>query len=279
MFVYRSRFLTRGEVWFDERPDGTRVDWIYHRQRSAPLAGCRWRHFYTLLTDLRQGSGELFLGIEDRTRQKIAEAQEKDGLRCERLDSKGSRVMDRLEAMWNEFARAQHTALFEREWLEQISAAGKLDVCAALDPAGTVLGYHLVFLAPKRARQLFAISPYKAVPDVAWRGAVSRANCFIHWQNFVAFKAQGIPFFDFGGWYTGTTNIQFLGMNRFKKSFGGHVVREYDCEQPVTLKGWLLLTAARIWDRIKQVRMFDRARSGRPERATQPNEGHMSPAF
>jgi hypothetical protein len=31
MLVYKSRFLTRGEVWYDEEPDGVRVDWIYHR--------------------------------------------------------------------------------------------------------------------------------------------------------------------------------------------------------------------------------------------------------
>jgi hypothetical protein len=122
---------------------------------------------------------------------------------------------------------------------------------AARDPAGNVLAYHLVLLTRQRARQLIAISPYRAVPDVAWRAAVSRANCFIHWNNFLAFKAQGIPCFDFGGWYTGTTNIQFLGINRFKKSFGGQVVREFECEEIRTLKGWLVLTAARILDQAR----------------------------
>ena len=65
-------------------------------------------------------------------------------------------------------------------------------------------------------------------------------------------KEQGVRYFDFGGWYPGTDDIQLLGANAFKKSLGGQIVREFECEQIVTLKGWLLLTAARLIDRAKQ---------------------------
>jgi hypothetical protein len=279
MFIYRSRFLTRGEVWFDEEPAGAAVDWIYHRQRSSPLAHYRWQHFYTRLIDLRKGSGELLAEIEDKTRRKVTEAQAKDRLRCERSDARDPKLMDAVEQMWNEFARAQNTPLFERDWLDRMREAGRLDLTAAKNPQGQVLAYHLVFLTPARARQILAISPHRAVPDVAWRGAVSRANCFIHWQNFLAFKTQGIPCFDFGGWYTGSSNIQFLGINRFKKSFGGKVVLEYDCEQPLTVRGWILLTAAQILARIKQGRTPTSAVRECADAATQPAEPDLKPVY
>jgi len=246
MFVYKSRFLTRGEVWFDDEPDDTRVDWIYHRERSRPLANCRWREIYTRLVDLRKTPDELFAGLEKNTARKIIDAQEKDRLQWERCNVTDANTLSEVERMWNEFATASKTPRFERDWLDPIGQAGRLDLSAARDPAGKVLAYHLVMLTPKRARQVIAISPYRPVPDVAWRGAVSRANCFIHWKNFLAFKAQGIPYFDFGGWYTGTTNIQFLGINQFKKSFGGKVVREFECEEIRTARGWLVLTTARV---------------------------------
>lgn len=258
MFIYKSRFLTRAEVWFDEEPDHARVDWIYHRQRSSPPARGRWKYFYTVLNDLEKSPDQLLAGMDEKTARKITEAHEKDRLQWERCDVRSSKTLDEVERMWNTFAIAQKTPLFERDWINQITKAGCLDVGAAIDPAGNVLAYHLVYLTPKRARQLIAISPYRAVPDVAWRGAVSRANCFIHWKNFLAYKEQGIPCFDFGGWYPGTTNIQFLGINRFKLSFGGRVVREYDCEQPVTAKGWLALTTARI---LEQARLLKQARN------------------
>src|SRR5512140_892986 len=83
MFVYKSRFLTRGEVWFDESPDSAPVDWIYHRQRSSPLPNHLSKCFYTLVIDLRKSPAELLAEMEGRTAGRIKEAQEKEKLWCE----------------------------------------------------------------------------------------------------------------------------------------------------------------------------------------------------
>jgi hypothetical protein len=279
MFVYQSRFMTRGEVWYDEEPDGARVDWIYHRQRSSPLANCRWKETYTRLIHLQQAPADLLGQMEERTVRKITEAQEKDKLRWQRFGPKDVRILDEAEAMWNQFAVAQKTTLFERAWVDQIFAAGALDMAAAKDPEGNVLAYHLVFLTPKRARQLIAISPYKAVPSVAWRNAVSRANCFIHWNNFLAYREQGIPYFDFGGWHTGKSDIRLLGINAFKKSLGGSVVREYDCEQAKTIKGRFLLTAAQILSRLRRSGPSSCAETKQQNHASPYEEHEVSPAL
>lgn len=279
MFIYRSRFLTRGELWFDETPDGARVDWILHRQRSRPLPGPRWKEFYTRLIPLQKTPAELLEGVEERTARKITEAREKDKLRWERYPPDDVNILDQAEAMWNQFAAAQNAPRFERDWLDRMFEAGVLDMAGAKDPAGNLLAYHLVYLTPKRARQLVAISPYKAVPSVAWRNAVGRANSFIHWNNFLAYREQGIPCFDFGGWYPGTTDIRLLGMNAFKKSFGGDTVQEYDCEQPRTVKGWLLLTAARTLARFSQAGTVASAHSGDPNHAKSLEERQVSPAI
>ena len=213
-----------------------------------------------------------------KTARRITEAQEQDKLRCEPCDSKDIRLIDEVEEMWNQFAVEQSTPLLERGWLEQIRQAGVMDIVAAKDPEGNVLAYHLVFLTRKRARQLIAISPYKAVPSLAWRNAVSRANCLIHWHNFLTFREQGIGDFDFGGWYPGTTDIRLLGINRFKKSLGGRVVLEYDCDQPVTVKGWVLLTAGQMLARLRHARAVGRPKAERKNYA-QPEAPKVSPAF
>ena len=277
MFVYKSGFLTRGEVWFDEEPDDTRVDWVCHRQRSNPLLGFRSRRFYTRLIDLRQSPTELLAHMDEKITRRIRDAQEIDHLRWERCDSSDSQLIDRVETMWNEFAIAQNTLRFDRAWLEPLRQAGKLDLSAARDPRGNVMVYHLVLLAGPRARHLMAISSYKPAPTVAWRIAVSRANCFVLWKDFLAFREQNIAYFDFGGWYPGTTNIQFLGINRFKQGFGGRVIAEYVCDQPVTLKGWLLLTMARLLNQIKNVRAYG-SRSGVEIAGPNPHETGKSPA-
>ena len=279
MFVYRSRFLTRGEVWFDEKPDGAPVDWIYYRQRSSPLARGAWKRFDTLLIDLRKKPAELLAEMNTKTAQRITEAQEKDELRCERCDSRDTGLMDEVEAMWNQFAVSQNTPLLERSWLEQIQHAGALDVVAARNQDGDVLAYHLVLLSPRRARQLIAISPYKAVPSVAWRSAVSRANCLVHWHNFLAFKEQGIHEFDFGGWYSGATDIRLLGINRFKRSFGGSVVREYDGEQAMTAKGWILLAAARMLTSLREAGSPEHAAPQKRDKAPEVERHQTAPAL
>ncbi len=278
MFIYKSRFLTRAEVWFDEEPDGARVDWIHYRQRSSPLPNCRWKPFYTVLNDLRKPPAELFGEIDPKTARRITEAEEQDRLRCERCDLKEPALLDEVEEMWNQFATAHKTPPLERYWLDKVRDAGALDLVAAKDPQGDVLAYHLVFLTPKRARQIIAISPYKT-PSVAWRNAVSRANCLIHWHNFLTFREWGIAYFDFGGWYPGTSDIRLLGLNKFKRSFGGRVVREYECEQPITVKGRVLLTVAQLWARLKQSRLASPAEADDKNHAIQAEEHKISPAF
>ncbi len=279
MFVYKSRFLTRGEVWFDEEPNGAPVDWIYYRQRSAPEARSRWKHFYTVLIDLRKPPAELLAQMEEKTARRIIEAQDQGRLRCERCDTKDAKLMDEVEEMWNRFAVAQKTRLLERHWLDRINEAGALDLVAAKDPEGNVRAYHLVLLTSRRARQLIAVSPYKAAPSVAWRNAVSRANCLVHWHNFLRFRETGIADFDFGGWYPGTTDIRLLGINRFKMSLGGRVVRQYDCERLVTAKGWVLLTAAQMLARFRQARPLAETDTEHQNNAKALEERQISPAF
>jgi len=50
---------------------------------------------------------------------------------------------------------------------------------------------------------------------------------------------------DFGGWHLGT-DTEMLSINDFKRGFGGKVVHEYQCEQILTLKGRLILWAAKL---------------------------------
>jgi hypothetical protein len=279
MFIYRSRFLTRGEVWFDDEPDGARVDWVYHRQRTRPLIGQRSREVYTRVIDLQRPPAGIRADMEAKTVRKIEEAEAADHLRWERCAPHDVASLDHAEAMWNEFAAAQHTPPFERAWINQIFAAGALDIAAARDPAGNVLAYHLVYLTRRRARQLIAISPYRPAPSAAWRNVVSRANCFIHWKNFLTYREKGIECFDFGGWHQGKTDIRLLGINRFKAGFGGRVVREFDCEQPVTLKGWFGLNLARALARLNHTRPTHHSTSRNRPNDKAPENREVSPAF
>src|SRR6266496_4095222 len=253
MLIYRSRFLTRGEVWFDDEPNGTPVDWIYYRQRSSPVAKGRWKYFYTRLIDLAKSPAELLSEMDEKTVQKIEEAEEKDQTRWERCEARESKRMDHIETLWNQFAAATKSPRLDRDWLDKIIEAGALELSAVKDAEGNVLTYHLSYAGKSRAQDLIVVSRYSSVPNSAQRKRINRANCFGHWKNLMSFKERGLRYYDFGGWYPETTDMRLLGMNAFKRGFGGQVVREYDCERIRTLKGWLVLNVARV---LKQAKLL-----------------------
>ncbi|HWX21815.1 MAG TPA: hypothetical protein VN578_18085 [Candidatus Binatia bacterium] len=269
MFIYRSRFLTRGEVWFDEAAEDAPVDWIYYRQRSGPIA--RARPKYTVLIDLTKSPAQLLSEMDDKTVRKIQEAEQRDQIRWERCQANDPRILDGVERRWNEAAVAQKSAPLDRGWLERLIEAAALEVSATQDAAGNVLTQHLSFVGKRRAQDLIVVSPHSAVPNAAARNRTHRANCLGHWKAMLTLKERGLRYFDFGGWYSGTTDIRLLGMNAFKEGFGGQVVREYECEQIRTVKGWIVLTTARI---LTQARILNRTGNLRASEPAKPENPH-----
>src|SRR5262249_109939 len=118
MLVYHSRFLTRGEVWFDDEPDDSPVDWIYYRQRSEPIY--RARQKYTVLIDLTKSPEKLLSEMDERTVRKIEEAEQKDSTCWERCDANDAKTMDAIEAMWNHSAATLNSTPLDRAWLEKL---------------------------------------------------------------------------------------------------------------------------------------------------------------
>jgi len=59
--------------------------------------------------------------------------------------------------------------------------------------------------------------------------------------------------FDFGGWHLGTDK-HMLNINDFKRGFGGTVVREYQSEKILTLKGRIVLGVAKMFNRGQALR-------------------------
>src|SRR5689334_23794685 len=104
MITYRSRFLARGEVWFDDEPDCSRaVDWIIYHQRSRPVPGARSRYFHTYVIDLTKSCEQLLANLNQDTAYKIRRARERDKIICESLDPKVPKLMNGFEQMYNAF--------------------------------------------------------------------------------------------------------------------------------------------------------------------------------
>ena len=251
MITYRSRFLGRAEVWFDDQATGCAgIDWILYRQRSGPVRGAKSRSFYTRLIDLSKSAEDLAAGLSDDTAYKIRRARDRDGITCEWHKSGDPAVIDEFEQVYELFAVKKGLPGLNRPMMEGLAKAGALDISSARDRQGNTLVYHAYYRDSNRASQLESPSLYRTFTDSTMRNFCGRANRYLTWQNILRYREQGLKSYDFGGWYHGSDR-DLLNINDFKRGFGGRIAREYQCEQIVTLKGRVVLGVAKLLERAR----------------------------
>lgn len=253
MIVYKSRWLTRGEVWFEEEPPPRKLDFAVYHQVPRPLPHSRWREFHTIVLDLRCSPQVLLSQMDRTTVYKIKRADDRDKTVCEFCDPSDPVILREFADMYDRFAQQRNWELMDRRWLTQTAKAGVLDLARAVSPNGETLVYHSLVRAKDRVRGIHSVSFFRHLHDSAARSYMGRANRFLHWKSMLRYKEMGITTYDFGGWYTGTTDQERLRINEFKKGFGGEVVCNYECEQILSLKGWLVLGAARALRRARSL--------------------------
>ena len=141
MLIHRTRFLTQGEVWFDEEPDNAAsVDWILYYRRSEPVPRATWSYTYTAAIDLNRSVEQLKAQLNADTAYKIRRACERDKIKCESCDATDPEVLKQFEGMYNSFASLKGLQPLERGRAASMVAASRLDISVAKDPAGNVLG-------------------------------------------------------------------------------------------------------------------------------------------
>ena len=278
MHIYKSHFLVRGEVWYDHEPDQTPVDWILYRQRSRPIPGARCKVFSTILLDLNQGQEVLLQQMSRSTSYGIRRACDKDKIVCQCLNPVSHEMLDSFEETYKGFAAIKGLPPLDRPFLDQLAKDSCLELSFATNPEGKSLAYHAYYRNLERSCLLHTFSLHQMLADSAARNAIGRANRYLFWCDIVRHQDKGLKYFDFGGWYPGSTDQERLDINRFKEGFGGRIVREYNCEQILSLKGRVVLTAASLLNGVKSV--AEKLRLGQKPRKpeTAPTDGDVRSA-
>jgi len=261
MIIYQSRFLTRGEVWFDHRPSAERVDWVIYHQRSQPGAKGNWRPFYTRVIELSQPTDSLLAQMDGFTAADIRRARQKDNTLCQRIETTDQKALCEFADFYDRFASAKHLGPADRHWLERTAHAGKLDLWAADSPEGHRTAYHVFYSDPRRVRSLLAASFYAEASGKEAQRKIGRANRLLIWESMLHYRIAGVEIFDLGGWYNGTTDRALLGINKFKEGFGGKVVCEYEGEHLKTIKAWGAVVTARAFTKWNERKAHREERS------------------
>ncbi len=294
MHIYKSRFLVRGEVWYDHEPDQTPVDWVLYRQRPQPVPGAAWEYFYTMVLDLRRSSESLLGAMSKSAVYKIRRAASKDRVQCECRGRAGLEELDSFEQTYAVFAAIKGLDPLDRPLLSQLAKEGFLEVSVARDTQGKPLVHHVYYRDRGRSCLMHSVSLHHTLAESRARNAIGRANRLLFWQDILRHKGDGLHTFDFGGWYPGRTSQALLDINRFKEEFGGRIVCEYNCQEVRSLKARIVLGAAAILNRGQRIseqlrlsggtfsrrtrRLFGTGRSPLPLRSGSSVESELEPA-
>lgn len=242
MILSTGRFLTVANLYFDdETPANVSADIIRYIQRTNPVGGMSCEPFHTIWIDLNNDLNVLMGDIKKDTRYEIRRAAEKDGFVYTFWSNGEADALARFCDFYDQFASLKRRSTINRTYLRCLAGAGLLDISLVGQTRDAPLVWHAYYRGQNRVLLLYSASLHRACSDASRRHLVGRANRYHHWRDIVRFKAEGFRLYDFGGWYEGNTDEEKLKINQFKKEFGGSVVRNFNCEQGVTLKGELAL--------------------------------------
>lgn len=241
MITYsKLRVLRIAESHYDEEIGVVPVDIIRQLWRSTPAHDARSEQSFTMVVDLTHNPEALLGKMHRNVRYSIRRA-EKDDLSYEFCPGDAPQALTRFRDFHDAFARSKRVPRADRERLNALAQTGALDLSCVRDHAGRVLVWHAHYRTSDRGRLILSASLRRPTADTPLNALVGRANCFQTWHDILRFQRQGSTEYDFGGWYAGSEDVDKLGINRFKASFGGEVVPEFNSEVAITTAGRLAL--------------------------------------
>lgn len=251
----RKAGLRIRDVFFTARThthNAASVDLLYFLQSPTPEPGAT--DFYTSLIDLRESDTALFDGMHKTVRYETRRARDKDGLASVFCDPPPSKQTAFFE-FYDAFASSRGLPPVNRTKLVALSQAGALRLAWVPDPSRAADGSfwlcaHAYIVDGQRARLYHSASPSgeQASSD---RQRIGRANKLLHWDAIQHFKSQGFTCYDMGGISMGET---LKAIDDFKRSFGGELVREFNCVEAVSLKGRLALALLKLKTKLRDAR-------------------------
>jgi hypothetical protein len=225
------------EVFFDGTGADI-VDIVRYKFRSIPVPGSRWAKFYSLWLNLDNTPKDLLAGMSRATRSQIRRA-EREGLCYESASNPTSSWIEQFFDFYDSFAKLKNLqSSVDRRRLLGLLSQNALDLSRISSPDGRVLVWHANLRSGRYACCLYSASLFRR-EGRSVAAYIGRANRLHHWFDMLRFRDEGFATYDFGGWYPGTQNQALLRVNQFKKSFGGELVVQYNCDHGITWKGIL----------------------------------------
>lgn len=245
--IYKRALLHVAETWFQDVSPPAGADIVRCVQIPAPRDGVSCEEFCTLVVDLTADCDAILAAMDRSTRYKVRRAETKDELRYEHRPIRRFEDMREFLSAYDVHVVSRSDGLsINRTKIVPLAESGRLDLSVTYDNQGIVLTQHVHILGAGTARLLYSVSEASRSADTERRNLCGRANRLHHWRDMQRFQSSGIGRYDFGGFYTGSTDVKKLKINEFKRGFGGQLALTYNCVYPLTLRGRMALAAWRL---------------------------------
>lgn len=221
--IIRKKFgYTNTESWFATKINKWNGFKMYfYRQASintSPLLFHK-EEFYTLLTDLNLSEEELYKKCSSTVRNEVKRA-EREGV-IHSFDTS----IDKFILFFNNFARAKGLREIKES---QMKAYGTHLIITEAIYNNIVLAAHSYIIDDNSNRvRLYQSATQRLSADLDYN-LIGRANKFLHYSDMLKFKELNYSIYDWGGIAHNTADSSLLGINKFKKSFGGTECIEYN---------------------------------------------------
>jgi hypothetical protein len=256
MITSRRLGVTTVHVYYDEQPLGG--DLVHHYQQPEPMPGARCVPFWTSIIDLTKTPEQLFLRLDRETRRVIRRVDESGDFRHEFTVSPNAEMIAELSTLQRKFNSLKQLDQDQNDLLE-VAASQFLNISFVRDRDGAPLVWRAYYRVNKRIRSFRVGNPRLEVNDTKERQLLGRASRYSWWRDMLASRELGCEVFDLGGWYVGTDNQELLGVNHFKRAFGGDLIQQFNCLRPNSWKG----RAALFLQDIRAKAQLDSAESKR----------------
>jgi hypothetical protein len=260
MHFYTSRWLLRGECWFECEEPSERVDVVDYYQMPHPLPRAVCRPFHTYTVSLEEPPELILSRFNQTTRREVRQAREKGEITCQVSTQPTPPEIEQFLGAYAAFATAKGRPPLDTAHLKRLLADRTFWLSFARTATGELLVAHGNYIGKGRMRSTYAVSPLRWHENPKIRQLIGRAGRYLTWLDMMAARDAGLPVYDFGGWYQGAEDTERLSINAYKSGFGGQVVREYHCQRAYTFKGRLAMSSATTLDWLRRVKRDQHAR-------------------
>lgn len=197
--------------------------------------------FFTLKTDLIESKEELLNKIEKNTRYEIRRA-EKEGAGLVLNTSKdlllNTNILEQFDIEYIKMYKAKGMNINSiKDRIKKLAENGNVIITEGRFNNITY-AYHLYLISDKIARLTFSISNFREnIESDVDKNMIGRLNRWLHYEDMMALKDGGFEVYDWGGY---DVEGKLEGINKFKKCFGGKLIKQYNGKTTNSLVVWIV---------------------------------------